>query len=69
MSPESSFVASDDREEMVNVEFGNAALLPSPRSSHDVLLAAYYLHGSVSCGSAPRLVARLHPLQMRSLES
>lgn len=67
MSPESGFVVHNDREEMVNVEFGNAALLPS-RSSHDVLVPAYYPHGSVSCGSAQRLVARLYPLRRRFLE-
>lgn len=69
MSPESGFVVNNDREEMVNVEFGNAALLPSPRSSHDVLLAAYNPRGSVSCDSAQRLVARLHALQRRPLKS
>ena len=69
ISPESGFVVHNDREEMVNFEIGNAALLPFPRGSHDVLLPAYYPHGSVSYGSAQRLIARLYPLQRRSLES
>lgn len=69
MGPASGFVLNYDREEMVSVESGNAALLPSPRSGHDVLLVANYPHGSVGFGSAQRLVARLHSLQRRCLES